>query len=216
MSMEVSSEMNGRSALTLTLSPKERGQQANIFSFTNAHSPNPASRFARRLNTIHPLRGEKFGVREDVKTFFAVSLAVAFFFIGAFNSRAQSYSIDWYKVSGGGGTSTGGVYSVSGTIGQHDAGGPMTGGNYSLTGGFWALYAVQTPGAPVLSIKLTTTNTAQVYWPSPSTGYSLQVSTNLASSNWTTPSESVTDNGTIKYIIVNPPTGNRFYRLYKP
>ena len=52
---------------------------------------------------------------------------------------AQQYSIDWYKVAGGGGTSTGGVYSVSGTIGQHDAGGPMTGGNYSLTGGFWAL-----------------------------------------------------------------------------
>ena len=42
------------------------------------------------------------------------------------------------------------MYSVSGTIGQHDAGGPMTGGNYSLTGGFWALYAVQTPGAPCL------------------------------------------------------------------
>ena len=53
-------------------------------------------------------------------------------------SFAQSYSIDWYKVSGGGGTSTGGTYSVSGTIGQHDAGGAMTGGNYSLTGGFWA------------------------------------------------------------------------------
>ena len=129
---------------------------------------------------------------------------------------AQSYSIDWYKVSGGGGTSTGGVYSVSGTIGQHDAGGPLTGGNFSLTGGFWSLYAVQTPGAPVLSIKLTSTNTAQVYWPSPSTGYNLQVNTNLASSNWTTPSETVTDNGTIKYIIVNPPTGNRFYRLKSP
>ena len=54
-------------------------------------------------------------------------------------SQAQSYSIDWYKVAGGGGTSTGGTYSVSGTIGQHDAGGPMTGGSYSLTGGFWAL-----------------------------------------------------------------------------
>ena len=40
---------------------------------------------------------------------------------------AQQYSIDWYKVAGGGGTSTGGVYAVSGTIGQHDAGGPMTG-----------------------------------------------------------------------------------------
>ena len=129
---------------------------------------------------------------------------------------AQSYSIDWYKVSGGGGTSTGGTYSVSGTIGQHDAGGPMTGGNFSLTGGFWALYAVQTPGAPVLSIKLTTTNTAQVYWPSPSTGYNLQVNTNLATTNWVTPAETVTDNGTIKYIIVNPPAGNRYFRLKNP
>src|ERR1017187_6229082 len=66
--------------------------------------------------------------------------------------RAQKYLIDWYKVSGGGGTSTGGVFSVTGTIGQHDAGGPMTGGSYSLTGGFWALYAVQTLGAPVVNI----------------------------------------------------------------
>ena len=134
----------------------------------------------------------------------------------AFSVCAQSYSIDWYKVAGGGGTSTGAIYSVSGTIGQHDAGGPMTGGNFSLTGGFWALYAVQTPGAPVLSIKLTTTNTAMVYWPSPSTSFTLQVNTNLATTNWVTPAESVTDNGTIKFIIVNPPVGNRFYRLRNP
>ena len=40
---------------------------------------------------------------------------------------AQSYSIDWFKVSGGGGTSTGGTYQVSGTIGQPDASGAMTG-----------------------------------------------------------------------------------------
>ena len=90
----------------------------------------------------------------------------------------QSYSIDWYRVSGGGGTSTGGVYSVSGTIGQYDASGAMTGGNYSVTGGFWSLFAVQTPGAPVLTIKLTTTNTAMVSWPSPSAGWNLQANTN--------------------------------------
>ena len=131
-------------------------------------------------------------------------------------THAQTHSIDWYKVAGGGGTSTGGVYTVSGTIGQHDAGGLLTGGNYSLVGGFWALYAVQTAGAPVLSIKMTTTNTAQVYWPSPSTGYNLQVNTNLSAPNWVTPAESVQDNGTIKFIIVNPPTGNRFYRLKNP
>ena len=37
--------------------------------------------------------------------------------------HAQQYSIGWYKISGGGGTSSNGQYSVSGTIGQHDAGG---------------------------------------------------------------------------------------------
>jgi hypothetical protein len=46
----------------------------------------------------------------------------------------------------GGGTGTGGVYSVTITIGQPDASGAMTGGSYSLTGGFWALISVvQTP-----------------------------------------------------------------------
>src|ERR1019366_8869831 len=70
----------------------------------------------------------------------------------AWNATAQSYSIDWYKIAGGGGTSTGGTYSVSGTIGQPDASGAMSGGSYSLTGGFWSLYAVNMPGAPVLTI----------------------------------------------------------------
>jgi hypothetical protein len=65
---------------------------------------------------------------------------------------AQQYSIDWHKIAGGGGTSSGGQYSLSGTIGQPDASAAMTGGNYSLTGGFWALYALQTPGAPLLTI----------------------------------------------------------------
>ena len=45
---------------------------------------------------------------------------------------AQSYSIDWFKVAGRGGASSGGSYSISGTIGQHDAGAAMTGGNYTL------------------------------------------------------------------------------------
>ncbi len=130
---------------------------------------------------------------------------------------AQSYSIDWFKIAGGGGTSTGGVYSVSGTIGQHDAGGPMTGGNFSLTGGFWSLLSVvQSPGSPTLKIFLTTTNTAVVYWPSPSTGFTVQQNANIGTTNWLGVAETVTDNGTNKFIIVSPPIGSRFYRLFKP
>jgi hypothetical protein len=142
-------------------------------------------------------------------------LPVVFVSFAALTALAQ-YSIDWYKVAGGGGQSTNGQYAVSGTVGQHDAGGPLSGGNFSLTGGFWALYALQTPGAPQLNIVLTPTNTAMVSWPSPSTGYALQQNTNLNGTNWVTPSETVNDNGVIKFIIVNPPTGNRFYRLLHP
>src|SRR6266446_895868 len=130
-------------------------------------------------------------------------------------ANAQTYSIDWLTIDGGGGTSTGGVYSVSGTIGQPDAGGPMTGGNFSLVGGFWSLFAQQTPGAPLLTIRLTATNTALVSWAFPSTGFSLQQNASLATTNWTAPPQSVTNNGTINFIIVNPPSGNRYYRLFK-
>ena len=62
-------------------------------------------------------------------------------------AQAQ-YRIDWYTVDGGGGTSSGGPYTLSGTIGQPDAdvvslcsadGGPgCVNPTYELTGGFWA------------------------------------------------------------------------------
>jgi hypothetical protein len=139
-------------------------------------------------------------------------------FVGLTKSAlAQNYSIDWHTIDGGGGTSTGGVYSVTGTIGQPDAGALMTGGNYTLQGGFWAIQAVQTPGAPLLSISRTTTNTVVVSWPSPSTGWTLQQNTNSISSvNWSNAPGTIQDNGTTKTLIVNPPTGNRYYRLFKP
>lgn len=93
----------------------------------------------------------------------------------------------------------------------------MTGGNYALQGGFWAIQAVQTPGAPTLTITRTTTNTVAVSWPSPSTAWVLQQNTNNVSSvNWSNVTATIQDDGTTKTLIVNPPTGNRFYRLLKP
>jgi hypothetical protein len=124
---------------------------------------------------------------------------------------AQSYSIDWYKIAGGGGTSTGGVYSVSGTIGQHDAGGAMTGGSYSLTGGFWALYAVQTPGAPFLTITYSG-NRAIVSWPSSVTGWTLQTNASLSPGNWVNYGATVINNA----VTNSPPPGKLFFRLTHP
>jgi hypothetical protein len=89
------------------------------------------------------------------------------------------YSIDWHKVAGGGGTGSNGVYVISSTIGQHDASGTMTGGRYSVTGGFWSLYAFQTPGAPLLTIT-NAGNQVIVSWPVSVTGWTLQTNSNFA------------------------------------
>ena len=142
-------------------------------------------------------------------------IALAFCFLlsaFSFQALAQSYSIDWYKIAGGGGTSTGGVYAVSGTIGQPDASGAMTGGNYSLTGGFWSLIAVvQTGGAPTLYIT-SSGNTVTVYWQDVS-GWSLQQNSNLNSlGGWSVNSSWTTSNGT-NYLYITPPVGNLFFRL---
>ena len=131
-------------------------------------------------------------------------------------ARAQSYSIDWFKVSGGGGTGTGGTYAVSGTIGQPDAGGAMSGGNYSLTGGFWSLIAVvQTGGLPNLIISHSG-NSVIVSWPN--TGScTLQQNNNLAASvGWTTSGYTITTSNGTNSITITPPTGNLFFRLSNP
>lgn len=57
--------------------------------------------------------------------------------VGLAGSASAQLSISRFTVDGGGGASTGGVFSVGGTIGQPDAG-QMTGGSFALAGGFWA------------------------------------------------------------------------------
>src|ERR1035437_4574349 len=122
---------------------------------------------------------------------------------------AQTFSVDWYKISGGGGTSTGGVYSVSGTIGQHDASGAMSGGNYSVTGGFWSLISVvQTPGAPLLTITYSG-NQAIVSWSPSVTGWTLQTNNNLATGTWGNYLGAVSNNR----LTNSPSRGNLFFRL---
>ena len=131
-------------------------------------------------------------------------------------ANAQSYSIDWHKIAGGGGTSTGGVYSVSSTIGQHDAGGPMTGGTYSLTGGFWALISVvQTAGVPNLIIVPNGPNSVKILWPATGS-YTLQQNGNLAGGTWTPSGYSITTANGTNSITITPPTGNLFFRLSNP
>ena len=134
-------------------------------------------------------------------------------------SHAQTYSIGWYKVAGGGGTSAGTnggtVYSVSGTIGQQDASAAMTGGNYSLTGGFWSLISVvQTPGAPTLTITQSG-NSVIVSWPDTGS-YTFSRTAILlrqrARQRAATPPPTPTARNSI---TITPPTGHLFFRLFQ-
>ncbi len=128
---------------------------------------------------------------------------------------AQTYSIDWHTIDGGGPAmagSTGGVYSVSGTIGQPDAGGPMTNGQYSVTGGFWALpTAIQVTGAPTLTIVPATPGNATIWWTPNTPGFALQETLVLSPANWTN-----SLSGATNPIIVPATLPAKFYRLFKP
>ena len=144
------------------------------------------------------------------------SFLSVFFGLSAAAALAQ-YSIDWHTFDGSGGTSTGAAYSVSGTIGRPVAS-RTSGGSYTIDGGSWGIIAaLQTAGAPSLSIALTTTNTVVVFWSSSSTGYVLQQNTtSITSVNWSNVVITPADDGKIKTIIENPVVGNRFYRLVRP
>ena len=125
-----------------------------------------------------------------------------------YSARAQ-YAIDWYTVDGGGGTSSGGSYALSGTIGQPDAG-TLSGGSYTLEGGFWpGLVVPSTGGAPTLFIQLSGANVI-ISWSPGTPGFTLDQTDNLSSPVW---SAGPAGNPT-------PPipasTGAKFYRLRKP
>ena len=173
-----------------------------------AGSPLPAA-------TRSPANPGAHGVtRPTLRFWLAGCLLVCVLRLPAF---AQSYSIDWYKISGGGGASTGATYQVSGTIGQPEAGGAMSGGQYSLTGGFWSLIAVvQTAGGPTLTITQSG-NSVTVSWPVGSGGFALQQNGNVANPAGWSPYGGTfnTANGT-NSITLTSPTGTLFFRLKTP
>ena len=123
-------------------------------------------------------------------------------------AHAQSYSLDWFTIDGGGGSSAGGAYSLSGTIGQPDAG-AMAGANFTITGGYWSLLADPTAGVPTLFITRSGAN-AIILWTPGSPGFVLQRNSILSAAGWADAPSGTTTPATV------PATGAaRFYRLRK-
>ena len=125
------------------------------------------------------------GQRKECVMKSKTSLVTALIFgvVGAIYS--QNYSVNWHTIDGGGGSSTGGAFSVIGTIGQPDAtAAPMAGGPYSLSGGFWTPYVAQSEEAPVLSVTWADAGQATLSWTPDLPGWVLQETSSLTTTNW--------------------------------
>jgi hypothetical protein len=120
------------------------------------------------------------------------------------------HAIDWFTVDGGGGASSGGSFTLTGTIGQPDAG-KMTGGSYMLEGGFWPGVVVLSIGeAPTLFIQLSGVNVI-VSWSPTTPGFSLEQSSTLLPLSW-----GAAPSGGANPATIPLSTATRFYRLHKP
>jgi hypothetical protein len=140
-----------------------------------------------------------------------IAVLCAFPLLFSFLAFAQ-YSIDSSTISGGGGTSTNGQYSLTGTVGQPVAGGAMTNGPYSVTGDFLVLpVAIQTEGAPLLIITPLSPGSVTLSWTPSNLGFALQERTDLSSGSWTN-----STTGPTNPIIVPTSLPVKFYRLSKP
>lgn len=128
-------------------------------------------------------------------------------------ASAQNFSVDWFTVDGGGDSSAAGGFSVSGSIGQPDAG-EMSGGNYAVVGGFWAFAA-----EPPLNLAVSNSTTGViVYWDRPANNWVLDESPVLLNSPphpWSLVPFPYQTNATHIYVVIPGPSANRFYRLRK-
>jgi hypothetical protein len=131
--------------------------------------------------------------------------------VASFAQSGDAFAITSSVIAGGGGTSTGGAFSVTGTLGQPAAGGLLSGGPFALSSGFWS--AIQTPGAPTLQINSARAGRAVFSWAADGSWRVLQQTADLNTAFWDKVSASlvVADGANRVTLPVSP--GNRFFRL---
>src|SRR5262245_14178256 len=136
-----------------------------------------------------------------------------------FTCSAQDFTLEASAISGGGGQSSSSDFELSATIGQVDAG-SMSGGDFALDGGFWSIIAaVDTQGAPTLTISASG-NQVTISWPeSGSAGFALEVANALAippaATTWTPVNATPQTNNGIESVQLFLAEGPQFYRLHK-
>ena len=92
----------------------------------------------------------------------ALIILLAIWLLMTVPALGGQYEISWSTIDGGGGQSSGGPYTLTGTIGQPDAAW-SSGGDYELLGGFW-------PGGPLCFVNFEHFARFAQYWLEPGAG----------------------------------------------
>jgi hypothetical protein len=130
---------------------------------------------------------------------------------------SAQFAIDWFTVEGGGGTSGGGAYQLSGTAGQPEATAWALETGLLLVGGFWSI-ALE---GPRLTIELLPDlRTLKVSWPRWASDYVLEQRVALPDvpeADWPTdvPTEGYQADACHYYLLVPAASGTLFYRLHQ-
>lgn len=173
-----------------------------IHRFTSPGSPQPAS-----VSLVRPPGFKRQLAGQQPVAWLAAAVMLCLLLV--VRAHAGTNSINWSSIDGGAGSSTGGVFMVTGTVGQPDAHGFMAGGSYSVAGGYWALpVTVAAVGVPTVNIVRAAPGLAIISWPTNTTGFVLQEATSLTPANWTN-----SLSGATNPIVVPATPPLRFYRL---
>jgi hypothetical protein len=91
------------------------------------------------------------------------------------------------------------------------AGGALTNGQT-----LQAVFNMNAPAAPPLSIRFAAPNSVVVSWPESATGFRLQQNSSVTSGSWADVTATPVLTNGLKEVTVSPPAGTEFYRLIFP
>ena len=145
-----------------------------------------------------------------MKTIIFWMLAIALPYFG----YAQTYTLESLHPLGAAGISRGDKYTLSQYVAS-PAAAKMTGGGYALVADCLGITLLQTPGAPLLSIRLVGQALA-ISWPANNfQNFVLEESVTLTPPLvWALSEATVLTEGNIRNTVI-PPTFGKFYRLRK-
>jgi hypothetical protein len=147
-----------------------------------------------------------------------LALVGVLFLSVTFSAHAQSQRFQVIAFTDlGGSVSSGGAYTVSGTVGQPNVG-QSSNEQFGISDGFWNVVAtLQTPDAPLVSVEQLANGSVRIFWPLTADGFVLDHSPSIDPSSLWSPVQLPQETSATHISVTIPaPEEIRFYRLRSP